>query len=739
MSTKTIIHNTRPRAVPSGPLVTRVTEWLPKGGSLPEDDWLRRHRAITQLLIAQSAGLSIFGVLRGYALLHVVGESLIPLLCAVVANLPRVSRAQKAIVAAFGLVACSGIFVHLSGGTIEAHFHFFIMLAVISLYQEWLTFLLAIGFVAIHHGLVGVLDPDAVYNHEAAIADPWTWALIHATLVLGESMALIAAWRFSEAAHARAEESGRRLIEQEGQRLQEQADAQAAMVRRDAQLEEAQQIARLGSWEWDPATGVVESSDELLRLFGLEPGTTAPDFETYMNMIHADDRGPLEATLQRALDSRQPYTTEARIVKPDGSTSHLSFTGKVVTDSDGAPVRVIGTAQDITDHKLLESQLAQAQKMEAVGQLAGGVAHDFNNLLSVVTSYGSFVRDELSEDDPSRADVEEIIKAGERGAKLTRQLLTFSRKDVVQPQHVNANELISEMHKLLSRTIQENIRLSTRLCPNIWTTEIDPGELEQVIMNLAINAKDAMPNGGDLVIETDNIEIGEDQGGFRPGLKPGAYVRIQVSDTGIGMSKDVQARIFEPFYTTKGIGKGTGLGLATAYGIVTRAKGSLSVYSEVGVGSTFKVYLPRSESDGKVTRGGSNIRADAVGKGELILVVEDEEAVLEATSRILARNGYAVLKASNGLEALKLVDGREGNIDLLVTDVIMPEVSGRELSERTGIKTLYTSGYTNELIAQQGILAENENFLQKPFSTEQLLRAVRSLLDGDDAHGTIRP
>ena len=711
-----------------GGFVQRAAVWLPKGGALSEEEWNRRHAAITYLLAAQSIGLVVFGLIRGYDLLHILWEAVIPMTCAILARTRGTSRDNRAVIATFGLVVVSGIFVHLSGGTIEGHFHFFIMLAVISLYHEWRTFVLAIVFVALHHGVIGTLDPESVYDHAAAIADPWSWALIHATLVLGESIALVVAWRFSEQAYERAASSGRRLIEEAQRRRDEQLQAQVEIERREAQLEEAQAIARLGSWDWDLATDVVDSTDELMRIFGSDPGGPKPEFETYMGRIHEDDRADVDEVIRRALASLEPYTTEFRVLRPDGTLAYVLASGKVVTDQDGHPARLVGTCQDVTERKLLESKISQSQKMEAVGQLAGGIAHDFNNLLAVITSFGRFALEELPQGDPARADIEQVVEAGKKGAKLTRQLLTFSRKEVVKPLVFSPVDVIAETQKLLTRTLKENIEFSTRLCPDVWNIKMDRGELEQVLMNLAINAQAAMPKGGSLFIQADNVVVDAADHGHPSDLPRGEYVRIQVSDTGEGISEAVRSRIFEPFFTTKGVGDGTGLGLATAYGIVTRAGGAISVYSEVAHGSTFKVYLPRC-SDGLDEAELEHFpRQDLRGNGETILVVEDEDAVLELTLRILSRNGYQVLRAHNGAEALRLLGPH--SVDLILTDVVMPVMSGRELADSAGIKTVFMSGYTNQLIAKQGILAEDEVLVQKPFGEEELLVAVQKVLSG---------
>jgi PAS domain S-box-containing protein len=380
-----------------------------------------------------------------------------------------------------------------------------------------------------------------------------------------------------------------------------------------------------------------------------------------------------------------------------------------------------------------EEQLRQSQKMEAVGQLAGGIAHDFNNLLTAINGYSELTMMQLKAEDPLRHNIEEIKKAGDRAASLTRQLLAFSRKQVLQPKVIDLNLLVEEIEKMLRRLIGEDIDLQTLLDTELGSIKADPGQIEQVIMNLVVNARDAMPQGGKLIIETGNVFLDEEFVRQHIATHSGHYVMLAVSDTGIGMNEQTQARIFEPFFTTKEVGKGTGLGLSTVYGIVKQSGGNIWVYSEVGQGTTFKVYLPRIDEGAEEYRRNTE-EEDALQGIETVLLAEDEEMVRKLSRQVLEMYGYQVLEAANGGAALLICERYQGKIDLMLTDVIMPEMSGRELADRLNhlrpdMKVLFMSGYTGDAIVDRGILGEDENFIQKPFTPNALAQKVREVLD----------
>ncbi|HLQ59905.1 MAG TPA: ATP-binding protein, partial [Gemmatimonadales bacterium] len=395
-------------------------------------------------------------------------------------------------------------------------------------------------------------------------------------------------------------------------------------------------------------------------------------------------------------------------------------------------VRVWGTQRDVTEQRHLEEQFRQSQKMEAVGQLAGGIAHDFNNLLTAILGNTQLLLRDLPPGDAKRGDVEEIRKASERAASLTRQLLAYSRRQMLQPKVLDLNVVVAEMDKMLRRLIGEHIALVAALQSDLGHVRADPNQIEQVIVNLAVNARDAMPDGGKLTIETANVDLDETFAQAHLGSVPGAYAMLAVTDTGHGMDVNVRAHLFEPFFTTKEVGKGTGLGLATVYGIVKQSGGYISVYSERGRGSTFKIYLPRIATPSATPA--APPRVGAARGSETVLVVEDELAVLTLSRRALEAQGYVVLAASDAAAALRVVERHGGTIHLLLTDVVMPGMSGRDLADRLtaqrpGIRVLYMSGYPGDAVVQHGTLPSGSAFLQKPFSPDGLARKVRDVLD----------
>jgi nitrogen-specific signal transduction histidine kinase/CheY-like chemotaxis protein len=388
--------------------------------------------------------------------------------------------------------------------------------------------------------------------------------------------------------------------------------------------------------------------------------------------------------------------------------------------------------RDITDRVHLEDQVRHSQKMESIGRLAGGVAHDFNNLLTVMLGFTAQAKEGLSSHDPARADLAEVEEAGARAASLTRQLLAFARRQVTEPRSLDLNAVTLGMDKMLRRLIGEDVQLITRLGDRLWTVSADLGQIEQVIVNLAVNARDAMPRGGTLTIETANVSLDKDQTTHDADVPAGQYAMLAVGDTGHGMTPDIQEHIFEPFFTTKEKGRGTGLGLATCYGIVKQAGGWIWVYSEPGRGTTFKIYMPRIEAAAETITPSATV--EPVVGNERILLVEDDESVRKVAVRALRQRGYDVTEASNGEEAISIVDRTTETFDLLLTDVVMPIMGGQELAEQLlaanpGLKVLFTSGYTEDGIVHQGVLDRNVAFLAKPYDLVALARKVRATLD----------
>jgi PAS domain S-box-containing protein len=391
----------------------------------------------------------------------------------------------------------------------------------------------------------------------------------------------------------------------------------------------------------------------------------------------------------------------------------------------------VAVFDNVTERRKLEDQFRQSQKMEAVGRLAGGVAHDFNNLLTVINGYSELLLRQIGENSPLRKEVDEIRKAGDRASMLTQQLLAFSRRQVLQPKVLDLNSAVSGMATMLRRLIGEDIDLRILPGEGLGRVKADPGQVEQIILNLVVNARDAMPGGGRLSIETSNTFLDGTFSSKHPYAVTGPHLLLAVSDTGVGMSEDTQAHLFEPFFTTKETGKGTGLGLSTVYGIVEQSQGYIHVYSELGKGTTVKIYLPRVEGEDETV---SPVSAPAPHGTETVLVAEDNAQVRDFVTRVLSAKGYRVLSASEGFEALRLCGECADPVDLLVTDVVMPRMGGRELASRVetakpGVRVLFVSGYTEDAISHHGILEEGLQFLQKPFTTDALLRKVREVLD----------
>ncbi len=461
-------------------------------------------------------------------------------------------------------------------------------------------------------------------------------------------------------------------------------------------------------------------------------GYTAADLSVMqpLDIVAPADRPRLERCMADVF-SKGSSSSEADLLKEDGSTTPYFFTGTLI-EIAGRPC-VVGMAMDLESQRRLEEQLRQSQKMEAIGQLAGGVAHDFNNILTVILSNADILLSALGPEDPRREELEGIREASQRAASLTRQLLAFSRKQMLRPKIVNLNSAIVNLENMLRRLIGEDIELITLLDPALWLVEADPGQIEQVVMNLAVNARDAMPRGGKLVIETGNLEVDEEFADSHYAVVPGCYVTLLVSDNGVGMTAETRERIFEPFFTTKQRSKGTGLGLSTVYGIVKQSGGFIWAHSDFGKGTTFKVYLPRADDTAATPQRPARWAAAPQGS-ETVLLVEDEDSVRELARRILVDRGYRVLEAADATQALEVSRVHPEPIHLLLTDVVMPGLNGRELADRLrpqrpGMEVLYMSGYSDHAVLRDRTLNSGTNFLHKPFTPESLARRVRDVLD----------
>jgi PAS domain S-box-containing protein len=472
-------------------------------------------------------------------------------------------------------------------------------------------------------------------------------------------------------------------------------------------------------------------SPQVETMFGYSVDDWLANSPSWTRHLHPDDRVVVEAA-EEAAKRGERYQAEYRVIRKDGRIIWVSDTAVVVPGSDAHPL-MEGVIVDITDRKQLENQLQQARRMEAVGRLAGGIAHDFNNLLTIIKGYTELGLTRAKSQPEVRADLERIEDASERAAGLVRQLLAFGRRQVLQPKVLGLNAIVMGLDKLLRRLMDEGIEMKTIVAKHLGTIKADPGQVEQVIMNLVVNARDAMPNGGSLTVETENVELDEVYARDHATVRPGRYVMLAVSDTGVGMSADTIAHIFEPFYTTKESGRGTGLGLSTVYGIVKQSGGYIWVYSELGAGTTFKVYLPRVDEPVEALPAKRAALPDRTGT-ETILLVEDEPDLRELTRMALASRGYSVVEAVSPEEAERLAEQYGSKIHLLLTDVMMPGISGRELAKRLSarqpaLRVLYMSGYTYNVIAQGGTLERGVAFLQKPFTPSGLIEKVREVLD----------
>ena len=531
--------------------------------------------------------------------------------------------------------------------------------------------------------------------------------------------------------------NARLFADEQAARASAQAAAQA-LRESEAVLQRAMEVGQIGSWTSSlSAEGPLEWSQEVFRIFGVDPADFRGGREDFLSRVHPDDLPRFTAARDEAMATGQPLRIDHRIVRPDGTVRWVHERADIQRDGQGRQLRFIGVVQDITERKqaedalqAAEEQLRQSQKMDAIGRLAGGVAHDFNNLLSIITGRSELLLRQQELADNARRDIDLIHRTADRAASLTRQLLAFSRKQVLQPKVLELNTVVANMGRMLRRVIGEDVDLVVVARPGLGRVSADPGQLEQVILNLAVNARDAMPGGGRLTIETADVELDVKHAQRHPGVEAGRHVMLAVTDTGVGMEPEVRERIFEPFFTTKEIGRGTGLGLSTVYGIVQQSGGTIWVYSEPGHGTTFKIYLPSVDEPAQDAEPAQD---PPRGGSETIFLCEDEPDLRELTREVLEEYGYRVLEAGDGEEALDVLASYRDKIDLLLTDVVMPRMNGSQLAARLtrerGVRVLYMSGYTETSLVR-GDAAPGAGFLQKPFSPVSLARAVREILDG---------
>jgi PAS domain S-box-containing protein len=513
-----------------------------------------------------------------------------------------------------------------------------------------------------------------------------------------------------------------------GARTSEARLARAAESKSAEHLALALAAAQMGTWEWDVASGSVHWSDGVARLFGLAQGEFSGGFEAYLALIHPDDRALVATAIERAVEgTTNDYSIEHRIVWPDGSSRWLACRGRVDRDALGKPIRMAGTVADITERQRVVERLRQAQKMEAMGQLAGGVAHDFNNILATIRMQAEVVGRSAAAKE--RTLVGEIVASTERGASLTQQLLAFARRQVLQPKALDLNRVVSEITTMLGRLLGDGVRMSVTLSSSPLVIRADAGLLGQVLVNLALNARDAMTDGGTLEISTSQTVVADGDDQEAP---PGTYAVLRVADDGCGIAPEHMSRLFEPFFTTKPPGKGTGLGLATLFGIVKVHHGFVRVRSELGTGTSFEILLPSSDDAIAEPAAPTPVARPVVEPGT-ILLVEDEANLRKTTRMLLEMSGYAVLEAANGVDALRLWANHAQSIGLLLTDVTMPEgLDGRELAatlrtDRPDLKVILTSGFNSDLAGRE--MSDGQRFLMKPYPLPDLLEAVRHALE----------
>jgi PAS domain S-box-containing protein len=488
--------------------------------------------------------------------------------------------------------------------------------------------------------------------------------------------------------------------------------------------------------DWDIVTGTVWWNEGAETQFGLDNANTGSGLGAWSSRIHPEDRASVLQSLDQDLATGETqWTARYRFQRADGSYVTVSDRGQIVRDHAGKAVRFLAGMRDVTEVHALEEQLRQSQRLEAVGQLTGGVAHDFNNLLTVMLGNAEVLEEELAGDPYRQSLAAMIVSAAQRGADLTQRLLAFARKQALSPASVDVNQLISGMDPLLRRALSESIEIALYPGQALWPALVDPAQLESALLNLSLNASDAMPKGGCLTIETENVDLDEEYCSRHPDVRPGRYVLVAVTDTGLGVAPELMPRLFEPFFTTKPKGKGTGLGLPMVYGFIKQSGGHIGIYSEVGQGTTVRMYLPRTPDETPTVS--LPVLDISVPRGtEVVLLVEDDRLVRHYVAEQLQSLGYRVLLAEHGAAALPMLQGDDA-IDLLLTDVIMPGMSGRELADaaramRPGLKVLYCSGYSEDAIIHQGRLDPGVQLLAKPFRRGELARRVREVLDAGD-------
>jgi PAS domain S-box-containing protein len=616
----------------------------------------------------------------------------------------------------------SALLIHVTGGRIETHFHVFGSLAFLAFYRDIRVLLTATVIVAADHMLRGIFWPESVYG--VFVASLWR-TVEHAFWVLFEVAFLSVSIRVSL---QEMKEVARRQISLEGRNQEMAGQIEMSERRYRALFDEAP----IGLFQSSPDGELLMANAVLLQLLGFK--SIEELLSAQFQLRGAQSIHELQQPLSDLAANDLVCNRDIPWRRRDGSKIHVNERLRAVRDADGTILHLEGSIEDISEWRELQNRFLQSQKVQAIGQLAGGVAHDFNNILTAIIGYSDLLIEKGSLTTSSAAQVHEIKRASERAASLTRQLLAFSRKQTLLPRVVQLNTVVADMGKMLRRLVGEHIEIRTKLAGDLANVKVDPSQVQQVVMNLVVNARDAMPNGGTLTVESANIRLDEEYCRMNSEVVPGDYVMLAVSDTGSGMSPEVKARIFEPFFTTKAAGSGTGLGLSTCHGIVKQSGGTINVYSEPGVGSTFRIYFPMSREAVEMQQ--SRERSGQIARGsETVLLVEDEPMVRELGVLALSSLGYRVIEASNGVEALnRLQKLGTDTIGLIVTDVVMPEMGGRELAEKAraldpNLRILFSSGYTSDAMENSQLLEERTYFLPKPYTMMMLADKIREVLD----------
>ncbi|NQV24489.1 MAG: PAS domain-containing protein [Rhodopirellula sp.] len=644
----------------------------------------------------------------------------------------------------------SALLIHLLGGRMETHFHVFGSLAFIAFYRDVRVLGTATTVVVLDHYLRGVFFPQSAYGaltiSQWRIVEHAGWVVFLDTFLivsirngLKEMRTLAQQHAELGQSHLNVEEQVQHRTQQLAQQTDELRSIQRSLSASEERLARAVRGTSDGLWDWNLKIKEIWHSPRLLELLGYSDGDLRPTFDEWFRLVHCDDRGDMLAAIRKHLDTDASYNVQCRMRTKEGEWKWCRIRGACVRDQAGEPISMAGTLQDISEHKAQAAQLAeqaakiqQKQKLEAVGSLAGGIAHEFNNLLQAMLGYARFAQDGLDEQEQRFLDLTQVLKAGDRAATLTSQLLCFSRNEQFTSQAVEVVPLMQDLAKLLKPVISEQITIRMELPQELPPVLTDSSGLQQALLNLCLNARDAMPDGGELLIRAESMNLSPRYCEIHALDRPGQYICFLISDTGTGMSPEQASRIFEPFYTTKEVGKGTGLGLAMVHGFVERHHGVINVYSEPGAGTTFRMCLPIATENLELTN--STDRPAPKGGSETILIAEDEPMVRAVAERILKEAGYRVLTAVDGREAVDLFARHQHEIALTLLDVVMPRMTGREAYEQIrqidpDSIVMFCTGYDPETSQADSFHQDSLMLVQKPYDPDDLLEAIRILLD----------